>query len=905
MILTHDRAIVIGHYSLILHKGGEFSSSGESQLFSGDFTYSSGKDSYSGQGVKFSSEGIYSFSIEINAPGAFGIGLCYYIDRWDARLERRIIKELASDVFLWDEAVTLDVSFSPTHTEDTKMVLQKDTMVTTCFQTIYGKQVALSLKAGFMFRLVAGMDIQGYPQYYFAPEGESSVELSGHLRLGLSGTEHISMNAGDIVCFHAGHPAYIGGAEVGFSPSTSFLSFPDSGYRTQPQEAGYYTVDKMIYHAAVLPAISVPKVIFPVLPYNRLRCGEEYAELVENSHLAPKRRKKIEGSLVLKKSSNGAEVVAVAGNGMKISLRGEELRWIRVAATEADGPGMAFCNLTPAFLLGLLANNLFLVLPYLNMRANTPYWLDEARLDEAVRNGYEETEKLKSLKDTYYMNSTELETAVKQAGASYSALLSNACDTFRLRIAGWLFVLSPELWESNQSLFVVKMDTHNSLTQQMDTPEKFSFSLPDEEKQTVKERFSDILSKAKKQEDAYLSRILNDKKWQGCVTFQAGVNINSLPDELGFLVNGINAEKIKALYVAFDSQKIKDGYIAPANCLIAYEDDEMLHFEDYKEFAFKVRYLRLKIENGKISDCKIKVELLVNRLLGSQVTGASGMYGNSLLFDGSLQTDEKGSYYAFVLEKPQTYYLSDSMIETLTIAGATLHAEGNNCRFQFEGNMKFAGQEQMDLLSYDSVGYKGIEVLMESKDAEYEFKASLTNFHFVTEEVQCRENSFAAGFPTVIGELKIAEGLDFLKNYKSLKLSDTVEQEELGTDWHGITWHCSMGNLGGLAASMKFELNILTAWNEKKELYCGITISSAVSGLRWSLPLQGIMELGFSRIELHKKEKKEEEGKTEWYFRFRDFSLSIMGKRFPETSNNLYLISDAEKHLGFYGVMEE
>lgn len=905
MILAHDRVVAIGHYSLVLHKRGELSSFGERQLFTGDFTYSSGKDSYSGQGVEISPEGIYDFSIEINAPGAFGIGLCYYIDYWDARLERRVIKELASDLFLWNKAIKLDVCFSPVRTEETKMVLQEDVSVDSCFRTIYGKQVVFKLKAGFMFRLVAGMDIQGFPRYYFAPEGESIVEMSGHLRLGLSGTEHVSINAGDRVCFHAGHPAYMGTAEAGFSPATSFLSFPDSGYRTQPQEAGYYTVDKKIYHTAVLPAIPIPKAIFPVFPYNRLRCGGEYAELMENSHLAPQRRKKIEESLVLKKSSDGEETIAVAGNGMKISLRGEELRWMRVAATEIAGPGMAFCNLSPSFLLGLLANNLFLVLPGLKGRADTPYWIDDARLDEAARKGYGEAGKLESLKNTYYLDFAGFEAAVNLAGASCTTVLSDACDTFRLRIAGWLFALSPELWEANQSLFVVKMDAHSSLALQMDTPEKFSLSLPEEERKTVNERFSAILSKAKKQEDALLSRILNDEKWQGCVTFQTAVDVSSLPDELGFLANGINKEEFKALYVAFDSQKIKDGHIAPANCLIAYEDDEMLHFEDYKEFAFKVRYLRLKIENGKISDCKIKVELLVNRLLGSQVTGVSGMYGNSLLFEGSLQTDETGSYYAFVLEEPRTYHLSDSMIETLTIAGATLHAERDNCRFQFEGNMKLAAQEQMDLLSYDSVAYKGIEVLMESKEAEYEFKVSLTNFHFVTEEVQCREKSFVAGFPAVIGELKMAEGADFLKNYRSLRLSDTVEQEELGASWQGITWLCDMGNLGGLAASMKFGLNILTAWNEKKELYCGIAISSAVSGARWSLPLQGIMELGFSRIELHKKENKEEEGKAEWYFRFRDFSLSIMGKRFPETSNNLYLVSDAEKHLGFYGVMEE
>lgn len=901
MKLTHDQIFFFGRYSLALHKGGEWNGGQEEAVFDGNFTFSSGSSTYTGHEVRRSSGGTYFFQINV-FPSDYSVGLCYNIEQYDKRLNRSVIRTLWSDAFSWDDPVLLNVHFTPGQADCTCMSLANGIQVETFYRTIYGKAVRVELPMAFSFKPACRLSADGMPIWYFSPDGAAKILSDGKFRLGLSGSEYMDFKTGDVFRFHSCCPAYIGGGKTRYVPTTSYVSFPESGYHTQPQEANYYASGGKINRVAILPALHIPNAVFPSFPYSKMREGKSLSEDAETTKIAPLRRACIETSLTrLKKRLSGTYTFAVTGNGMKICMDGEDVCWLRIAASETRGPGLAFSKLTPAFYLGVLSNNLFLVLTDLKERAGTPYWIDESRLEQAAQKGYKNTAKLTGLLHTAYTDREELKVCVEQAGAVFDEILPDAFDVFNLKIAGWRFLLSPHLWESSKSLFVVKTGTTESLVELMKTPERFSVSLTTEEINEVGERLEHVISQNKKQEDPLLSSILYKKQWTGCVAFEIQSDLAALPEELGFLKNGINPGQFKASYVAFESRYINDGNLSAANVLISYEDGNMLSFEDYHEFAFKVRSLRLKIVDGIVRDFHVKVELLINRLLGSPVTGSEGMYGNSLVFNGSLQTDEEGSYYDFVLESPQAYNLQNSMIEFLSITSASLRAEGNNCRFRFDGGVKLYCNEQTDILSYESIGFKGLEVLMNSTTDAYVFTTSIQNFAFTTENAQSRECSFAACFPVTIGSFIFAGNEYKMNKFRDLRITGTIGAEELGSNWNGITWTCSMGNLGGLAESMKFELTLLTAWNNEMKMFCGIALSSAFAGDQWTLPLQGIMKLGFSRIELRKKESGE---KTEWYFRFRDFSLSIMGKKFPETSNNMYLISDKSLNIGFYGVME-
>lgn len=898
---TRDQIFFFGRYSLALHKGGEWNDRQEETVFDGSFTFSSGNSTYTGHEVRRSSGGTYSFQINV-FPSDYAIGLCYNIEQYDKRLRRSVIRSLWSDIFSWNSPVLLNVHFTPGQADGTYMALADDMQVETFYQTIYGKTVRVELPKAFSFKPACRLSADGMPIWYFSPDGAAKVLSGGKLRLGLSGSEYMDLKAGDIFRFHSCCPAFIGKKKTNHVPTTSYVSFPESGYHTQPQEANYYVSGGKINRVAILPALRIPDAVFPSFPYWKMREGKSLAEEAENTQIAPLRRASIEIGLArLKKKLSGTYTFAVTGNGMKICMDGEEVRWLRIAASETSGPGLAFSRLTPAFYLGLLSNSLFLVLTDLKERAGTPYWIDESRLEQATQKGYKDTARLTGLSHTAYTDREALKASVEQTGAVFNEILLDAFDVFNLKIAGWRFLLSPRLWESSGSLFVVKTGTTESLTGQMGTPERFSVSLTENETNEADKRLKHVISQNRKLEDPLLASILYEKQWTGCVAFEIQSDLAALPEELGFLKHGIDPGQFKASYVAFESQYINDGDLSAANVLISYEDGNMLSFEDYHEFAFKVRSLRLKIVDGTVQDFHVKVELLINSLFGSPVTGNEGMYGNSLVFNGSLQTDEEGSYYDFVLEGPQTYYLQNSMIEFLSVTSASLRTEGNNCRFRFDGSMKLYCNEQMDILSYENISFKGLEVLINSATDGYVFSTSMQNFTFTTENVQSRKGSLAACFPVTVKSFIVAGNECKMNKFRDLKIAGTIGMEELGSDWNGITWTCSMGNLGGLAESMKFEMTLLTAWNNEMKMFCGIALTSAFTGDRWTLPLQGIMELGFSRIELRKKESKD---KTEWYFRFRDFSLSIMGKKFPETSNSMYLISDENMNPGFYGVME-
>lgn len=885
--MAREQIFFFGRYSLALHNDG--------------FTFSSGNASFTGKGIKKTQDGVFSFQIDV-LPSDFFVGMCYGMDVYDQRLKRTVMRTLWSDVFSWQNHVIMNVEFVPGKTEGNRMTLVNETQVDTFYKTIYGKTVSVILPAGFSFVPACRLNPDGGRVWYFSPDGTAKVVAGGKLRLGLSGSEYVDLKAGEGFGFHSGQPAYIGTKVINRMPTTSYVSFPESGYHTQPQEANYYTPGTIISHAAVLPPIRTGNTVFPSFPYTGMKEGKTLAEKAENMQIAPLRRKRIEDGMAnIRRQTEETDSFAMTSNGMKICMNGEMIRWMRVAATETDGPGMAFSEMTTAFYLGLLSNNLLIVLTDLKDRAGTVFMIDRNRLELAAMKGYKDCDRLEALLGTVYTNRDELKNSVEQTGAEFSDILTETFDTFNVRIAGWGFLISPLLWKSVESMFVVKMQTAESLCERIKTPEKLSVSLNDDEMEEARKRLDNVIKENGKLDDGILEKILNDKKWTGCAAFGIQCDIKALPKELGFLKNAINPAELKAVYVAFESQNLKDGDVAAANVLISYEDRNMLTFEDYHEFAFKVRSLRLKIIDGAVRDFQVKIELMVNSLLGCSVSGSDGMYGNSLIFNGSLQNDEEGSYYAFVLESPQTYRLQNCMIENMSVTAASLRTEGNNCRFRLDGNMKLHCNEQMDILSYDSIGFEGVEILMESTADDYMFTTSLKNFKFVTENAQCREKSLAGCFPINIDTFILRGNICQRDRFRDLKINGSVEAEELVDGWSGITWVCSIGNLGGMAESMKFEINVLTAWNKEMKMFCGIYLSSAFAGNRWTMPLQGIMELGFSRIELMKKES---ENKTEWYFRFRDFSLSVIGKKFPETSNNLYLISDESKNLGFYGVME-
>ena len=195
----------------------------------------------------------------------------------------------------------------------------------------------------------------------------------------------------------------------------------------------------------------------------------------------------------------------------------------------------------------------------------------------------------------------------------------------------------------------------------------------------------------------------------------------------------------------------------------------------------------------------------------------------------------------------------------------------------------------------------------------------MDSLQFDLSEASVRENSFAQCFPIkpvriayVIGRTPVQAG------FAPLKVSR--EASGIEEEWYGIFWRLALGNMGSLADESALALELLTAWkpcpNEEVrgadgsisegelKYFTGIRLLANGNAVGWEIPLEGVLTLGFEGIEL-KSRKRGETGRLDYYFRFRNFALRFLGLRFPHTNSDMYLISDENQTLGWYGSFGE
>ena len=342
--------------------------------------------------------------------------------------------------------------------------------------------------------------------------------------------------------------------------------------------------------------------------------------------------------------------------------------------------------------------------------------------------------------------------------------------------------------------------------------------------------------------------------------------------------------------------------------MIDYRDEEHLRPEDYFDYAFKVTRLRVCIRNGQVRDFGACVELLINEWFGGAAFAYDKEGGNSVVLSGSYQQDSGAGHYVFSLEAPVDYSVGNSLIGGVSIQSAALTADGRNGRFGFSGELALRSLGKSDLLSYDRLPFRGLALEMTSTEKGYAFALDTRQLLLESGCGQTRPDSFAHRFPAApVRLLRGGSHSPQQSGYAGLWVQD-LEQGEVGGDWAGLLWEIRPGNLGDLSG-VDSALELLIAWKPdtaREErgvpVFAGIRLGAAGSLDDWGLPLQGVMTLGFDAIELRRRTAGEgEDARADYFFRFRNFALRILGFRFPESSNDLYLIADEERRLGWYG----
>lgn len=904
--LLKDAILPLGAYGLILPKGSriEADSGATEWTVSGALSFRYTGAAAFVEKLTIDQEGVLSFLFSGELLGAaFGTGIRYVLSSYDERVERTVFKTLYSEVFDWKEVPEVKACFFPAAVPKNRWELLKEVNVQTVLQTVYLQKVRLCLPKGFGFQLAAGADINGYEEEYFTPSGNAKILESGFFMPGLTGSEMIEM--GKELCFCPGGKAYFEDLKIQGKPDTAYVSFSEAVYYTQPEHMNFYNIrEEGIYEYAVLPGVPLGERGLPVFPFGGLRENSKEAVKLEELYLSGMRKSLVEEQIEEKTLYSESISYAITRNGMKAAYNSQKLLWLQTVPLKELMPGIAYTSMSSRFWFALLSARLFLVLTSLGDMASVPYSVTVRRLQLAKAYGYQDGEKLSSLCGKTFYTEEELKMAVEGCHADWEPAIKEACCHFNQNLAGWEFQCSPGLWEKYKTLAVLKLVDNRSMNECMKEVSLWSLKLEKEEKEKAEQYYGETAALLNKPELQNLGEILENKEWKGSVFFRAGVDVSGLPKELEFLTKGIDQQKFFAAYAAFPAVSISCNEKSLGSALIYYEDPGKLNFEEYEDFGFRVRQLELDIREDKIYGFQARTELLINKLFGHRTAGRKDEESCSLVFHGSYQESENGGYYAFVMEEPVEYILDNCGISSILIETAFLRTEGESSRFVLGGTVSLLEQEDTDLLSFEKLPFEGLLIEMRALETGYEFQVDYGSLLFHPEGGLLREGSFGAMFPAKINRLLIQENKRVVDlGFETLKIKGFGDDEALGRNWMGFLWLIETGNLGGLAAKTNLTLELLTAFSPDSEnpmglphFYCGLRIKSLVKTDTFALPLQGIMSLGFDSMELKKGE--------DFYFRFRNFSLTILGKRFPESNNDLYLIADEEGNLGWYGAVE-
>lgn len=917
-VLTRDAFLPLGQYLLTLHKGARILTEDVPVGIQGGFTYSRGGYSWEGRSVSVDPKGRLTFEITIRSMEELDMGLYYHGIRFDRKTKRDVIRHLYSPFCKLPKETDVEISFYPSvsgrtveTTRENKVRFRKECKLETYFTSIYAEPVSMFFGPEFSFVLSQRADVNGYPVCYYAPEGQVRAEGGMKLLPGLSGAEYIQLEENAVIKFLAGKRSYFDTKKIRAQPATSYLSAEGAVYFTQPQLSNFYEdKDEKIRAYTDLPGVRMKSAVFPAFPYADGNYGAEMAAYIENTYLSPIRQEQI--AAVIPWDGKACSLFcrnplpqsfAVTRHGMKAAMTDDGLLWLRLAFVDAMEPGIAFTSLSPSFYLGLLSNSLFAALDSLEGYASTPFVVTDARLSLAGAKGYRDGEKLAGLVGSTYPDQKSFTEAAKGQGACVDGMILEACHSFNINIAGWSFFMSPDKWEKNGTIFLTKLNAQHSVSELILMEDSWSVRPGEEAVRKIQKQMESLEKQSKLPGSEVLDVILHDRDWRGTVFFSAAVDLDAMPKELQFLANGIDREDFRASYVAFPAAGLDDCGQAPVYALIDYQDSAHLNFEDEREFGFKVLSLRLEIRNGEIGSFLAKVELLINRLFHSRCIGYGSDTGSNIVFDGSYQEHDGGGFYSFVIAAPQSYALSECAVTDLTVGEASLQAGETDCQFVLGGSVALLEHPGMDLFSFERIAFRGFAISMRPKDGGYEFASRIESFCLCRDESVCRSGSLAAAFPLKTAGIAEVSGKSITEyGYSPLKIKNGTDEAEFGRNWMGMLWELETGNLGGLASASNLALKLLTAWNTSPDpdsptlrVAAGIAVSTNGALNDWALPLQGIITLGFDAIELHYGE--------DFYFKFRNFSVNILGKRFPDTNNDMYLIGDGEGNLGWYGTI--
>lgn len=401
--------------------------------------------------------------------------------------------------------------------------------------------------------------------------------------------------------------------------------------------------------------------------------------------------------------------------------------------------------------------------------------------------------------------------------------------------------------------------------------------------------------------------------------------------------------------------------------LIDYQDPVDQYFSSDIAFAFRVQQLTVGFENGKLSSFASSIQLMINRLFGAQTRLSPSEHGNNLILDGVYQTERDSGgrprdTYLFALRSPGAFQLALSPLQEVAVDATRLAtvraadpATGGTtvtAAFQLSGRLRFAEPPDFDPYCWgpglanqetldggfsaapdsaadegaDSPGllYSNYAITMSfplSDPSNVAFSIAESGIALDAANSPPRPNSLAARFPlrltglTAMPDPKITGGPASTRLPEGdgfVSISAPLQQGRLTQPWYGLVYDVDLGTLGALAGSAGLTVQLLAAWSPantpdaRTAMYFGVALPGVERMLGVSLPLQGILDIGFRTIQFTTYD--DAQGRRQYLMRMRDFGLHVLGLSFPPGHNDITLFGNPDQtsntKLGWYAAYD-
>lgn len=440
-------------------------------------------------------------------------------------------------------------------------------------------------------------------------------------------------------------------------------------------------------------------------------------------------------------------------------------------------------------------------------------------------------------------------------------------------IDGWKISLSGNNWHDN-SVLIFKYNASEKLADRMRDNKVLK---------TVLENAYDANGNVK---EAYASLVnaLEDPQFNGIVMLNTPAAAGKLPDDMKFICDSLDPNKLSAAYVVIESGSVsvKDGAVefkpSPISGLVSYTDDELTSVGQDETYAFKTVSMSILLKNSRIFDFSCKSELLPSELLGEKLWNPTCM-----VLRGSLEASSGVQVYRFTFENFVAYTPLNSMVTSITVSDVNLSVSGERGVFSLSADIELVKEDECDVLSYDGLRIQGIRIIKD-KESIYDDYGEIS----VSENAEAREGSVAQSFGTYPVQYLAKQASASPDELGFESITCPIHQGKIGEGWNGIIHKLPLGGSGELGNGSILDLELITAWKESS-LYVGMRMSGT---LERSFSVQGSIHLGFNSIELIKDNER-------LFFILHNLALKVFGLSLPQKSADLYLFSDRGK-TGWY-----